>query len=316
MDNKSHMRHEEENSAAFGDVIPAFLAPNYIKQQYYAQEEIENPDTDREGNVEFLGEATQPKQRTDDALIRERLYDAIEHNDIDVFIQPIITLPQRKTKFYELYGRLRIHAGVYLAAEDYLPLAANEPMINHLDALLLSHCIKILSRQRRINDHDIGYFINVKPSTLRNRHFMYNLLKLLDYNRSIAHALIFEIDYNNFMMLSPGEQKIFKGLKDLGCRFSLDHVPEIPTDVKHLHQKQINFVKIAAKTFLKSGHTDAGFSENLSRKHNLEVNGTDIIVEKIENHRTLLQILDYDIKYGQGFLFGKPDFQGVYTYGD
>ena len=314
MDKKRSETNREENSAAYGDVIPAFLAPHYIREKYYADEELDDPDKDDGASIEFLDAVPVSDMNNNDVIIRERLHDAIEHNDIDVFIQPIVTLPQRKTVFYELYGRLRLNSGVYLSANEYMPLAANEPMINHLDALLLSHCIKLLSKQRRTHNQNIGYFINIMPSTLRNGHFMHNLLKLLDYNRSIANALIFEIDYKNFLLLSPAEQKILSGLREIGCRFSLDHVQEIPTDVKFLHRRRIDFVKIAAATFLKSSRSDAGFSETLTRKHNLDVNSTDIIVEKIENHKTLLQILDFDIKYGQGFLFGKPDFQGVYTH--
>jgi cyclic-di-GMP phosphodiesterase TipF (flagellum assembly factor) len=31
-----------------------------------------------------------------------------------------------------------------------------------------------------------------------------------------------------------------------------------------------------------------------------------MIVEKIEDERTLLNVLDHDVDFGQGFLFGEP----------
>tara|TARA_R110001592_G_scaffold27763_14_gene102782 strand:+ start:6188 stop:7123 length:936 start_codon:yes stop_codon:yes gene_type:complete len=310
MDKKNQETVRAAKYAAFGDVIPAFLAPDHILDHYHANDEaIEQSDNAQD--IEFFtADSVRPPG---DMVIRERLYDAVEHNDIDVFMQPIVTLPQRQVTFYELYGRLRVQSGIYLPAQDYMPLAANEPMINHLDALLLSRCIKILGQQRRNFNQNYAYFINIKPSTLRNRVFMSNLLTLLGRNRSIAGALVFEISYRDFLMLSPGEQKILSGLADLGCRFSLDHVPEIPPDVKYLHTRAIHFVKIAAKTLLKESGSERGFSDIFTRKHNLDVNGIELIIEKIETEETLLQILDFDMKYGQGFLFGKPDFQGVYT---
>ncbi len=114
-------------------------------------------------------------------------------------------------------------------------------------------------------------------------------------------------------MLSPKEQKILNGLAEIGCRFSLDHIDELPKDIKLLQANSICFVKIAAQSLLKNSNSESRFSEILSYKHNLEVNDIDVIIEKIETKKILLQILDFDFKYGQGFLFGKPDFQGVHT---
>ena len=103
------------------------------------------------------------------------------------------------------------------------------------------------------------------------------------------------------------------GLAKIGCRFSADHIDEIPTDIKFMRAKNISFIKIDATSLAKGGVTDRGFSKILSAKNNLDVNGITLIAEKIERERDLLNILDYGIQYGQGYLLGRPDFQGVYT---
>ena len=41
-------------------------------------------------------------------------------------------------------------------------------------------------------------------------------------------------------------------------------------------------------------------------KRALERHGIDLIVEKIETEATLLDLLDYQIDFGQGYLFGEP----------
>ncbi len=316
MDRENNNTKDEVKYSALGDVIPAFLAPDHILGQSHLKNKIiDNIDNDKinSNNVEFLS-----KEHHDDItsniIIRKCLQDAVEHNYIDAFVQPIVTLPQRHISFYELYGRLRVISGVYLPAQEYMPLAANEPMLNHLDALLLLHFVKMLSKQRKNhNRYNLACFVNIKPSTLQNRLFVGNLLTLLSHNKFIAKSLIFEIKYSDFLMLSPKEQKILNGLAEIGCRFSLDHIDELPKDIKLLQANSICFVKIAAQSLLKNSNSESRFSEILSYKHNLEVNGIDVIIEKIETKKILLQILDFDFKYGQGFLFGKPDFQGVHT---
>ena len=34
--------------------------------------------------------------------------------------------------------------------------------------------------------------------------------------------------------------------------------------------------------------------------------GIDLIAERIENESTVLDLLDYDVRFGQGFLFSQP----------
>ena len=38
----------------------------------------------------------------------------------------------------------------------------------------------------------------------------------------------------------------------------------------------------------------------------MDVAGVDLIVEKIETEQMLVELLDYDIDFGQGYLFGEP----------
>lgn len=270
------------------DLIPAFLSPGHILSRAKDVQVVETNNANSNN-------------------IRKNLHRALDENQIDLFMQPIVTLPQRRVQFYELFSRLRMDAGLYLPAQEYMALAQEEHLVNQHDTLLLTHLLKILKTQQ------VSCFINIKPFTLRNRLFMNNLLDILSRYRNIAQAIIFEMPYNDFLMLSPAEQKILHGLAKLGCRYSVDHVDEIPTDVQYLHARHVRFVKIAAKTILSEGKTNAGFSDILSKKHNLDVNGIEMIVEKVEQEHDLLEILDYDIKYGQGFLFGRPDFQGVYA---
>ncbi|HCX66812.1 MAG TPA: diguanylate phosphodiesterase, partial [Rhodobiaceae bacterium] len=41
-------------------------------------------------------------------------------------------------------------------------------------------------------------------------------------------------------------------------------------------------------------------------KELLKRNGIQLIVDKIENEREVVDVLDYDVEFGQGYLFGEP----------
>lgn len=291
------------------EMIPAFLTSHHILDQSLAN------DTGQQA-VDLAYEENAPAEHhLSDFVLREKLHNAIEHNKMDVFLQPIVSLPQRKTLYYELFGRLRAKAGVYVPASEYMRLAREDQVINNLDTLLLSNCIQILHHHKKSYDHDVAYFLNIKPFTLRNHLFMGNLLPLLSKHRYIAQSLVFEMHYTDLLMLSPGEQKILSGLTQIGCRVSVDNIGGIPTDLKYLKARHVAFVKVEADKILRQGKTETGFSNILTKKHNLDVNGIEMIVEKVETEQQIISLLDYDIKYGQGFLFGRPDFRGVYNAG-
>ena len=45
---------------------------------------------------------------------------ALDANRIDLYLQPIVTLPQRKVRYYEALTRLRTEAGEVLPASAFL----------------------------------------------------------------------------------------------------------------------------------------------------------------------------------------------------
>ncbi len=60
------------------------------------------------------------------ALSRESIADllskACDANRIDLYLQPIVTLPQRKVRYYEAMSRLRSEDGDIIPAVDFIEL--------------------------------------------------------------------------------------------------------------------------------------------------------------------------------------------------
>ncbi len=51
--------------------------------------------------------------------IVELVRQAIEDHRIDLYLQPIVTLPQRKVRYYEAISRLRMEDGEIVAADRF-----------------------------------------------------------------------------------------------------------------------------------------------------------------------------------------------------
>ena len=86
----------------------------------------------------------------------------------------------------------------------------------------------------------------------------------------------------------------------LGCRFSLDRVENLDFDASELAARHVAFIKIEGDLLLETAADSTGIQRTL-RRHQI-----DLIVTKVEDENRLRELLDYDIGFGQGFLFGEP----------
>ena len=60
------------------------------------------------------------------------LRNAIDENRIDIFLQPMVTLPQRKVRFYEAVTRVRDEREQLIAAEEFISIAEASGLIGRI----------------------------------------------------------------------------------------------------------------------------------------------------------------------------------------
>ncbi|NCT41784.1 MAG: EAL domain-containing protein [Alphaproteobacteria bacterium] len=246
-----------------------------------------------------------------DLVIEELTGHALKNKGIDVFMQPILRLPQRQRKFYEVFSRLRAKQGVYIPAGRFMDVAKKNNQEQDIDALMLEKCLDILKHSADLTDAP-SFFINVNANTLRSGRFMYLLLPFLAKNRSLAGRLVFEMRQSEFHDLGLPALKIMSGLAKLGCAFSLDHVTSLDEDIADLQRFRVRFLKADAALFVEAAKDERRYKAIMKSKRTLEGNGIGLIVEKIENATIMRTLLDYDLHYGQGYYFGRPDLRGAY----
>ena len=234
------------------------------------------------------------------AVVRE----AIEANRIDLYLQPIVTLPQRKVRFYEAMARLRTADGEVVLAADFLPFAETAGLMPKLDNIILFRCVQVVRRLLAKN-RDIGLFCNISATTLGDPSFFPQLCEFLEANRALAPTLVLELRQAGYRALGPIEIEAMGALSDRGFRFSMDHVADLRLEPRDLADRGFRFIKVPVSLLL--NRTDAAsdihpgdFPGLLSRF------GIDMIAVKIESESAVVDLLDYDVKYGQGFLFSPP----------
>ena len=242
-------------------------------------------------------------------LSREGIADMIgrasDANRIDLYLQPIVTLPQRKVRYYEAMSRLRTEDGDIIPAGDFIDYAETFGLMPKIDNMLVFRCVQV-TRRLQLKSRDVGLFCNVSASTLTDAAHFRQFLDFASANRALGSALMFEFTQEAYRAFGPIEQESLSALAECGFRFSMDHVTDLRMEPKELADRHFRYLKVPAKLLLNkaaNAHSDI-HPEDLADL--LARSGIDLIAERIESESMVLDLLDYDVRFGQGFLFSPP----------
>ena len=239
--------------------------------------------------------------------------DALNANRVDLHLQPIVSLPQRRVCFYEGFTRLRDENDQLIMPGEFLGAARDAGLLGVIDNMLLFRCVQIV---RRLSEKDrrIGVFCNVSTSSLEDESFFPQFLEFIRENKDLAGSLIFEIGAREFAQRSPAMARNMGKLSDLGFRFSLDKADGIDVNLPEMQAEQVKFLKVEGRKLLDQ-LVEGGPRPISAVNRNIQPvdvpavfmrYGVDLIAEKVEDEREVVEILDFDIAYGQGHIFGEP----------
>ncbi|MHB0771558.1 EAL domain-containing protein [Bradyrhizobium sp. 1.29L] len=233
------------------------------------------------------------------------LRNAIDENRIDIFLQPMVTLPQRKVRFYEAVTRLRDERDQLIAAEEFISIAEASGLIGRIDNMVMLRCVQVL-RRLMVRNKDVGVFCNVAASTLGNSTTFAQCLDFLEANRALAPSLVLEFKQSTFRNLGPAETENLAALAQRGFRFSIDHVTDLRIEPRELADHGVRFIKVPASLLLDPRRASTSDIHPSDLSDLLGRFGIDLIAERIEGERAVVDLLDYDVRFGQGFLFAPP----------
>ncbi len=157
---------------------------------------------------------------------------AIEAHRIDLYLQPIVTLPQRKVRYYEAMSRLKAGNGEIVAAGDFLSYAEAGSLVAKLDSLSVLRCVQVV-RRLLLKNRDIGLFCNLSGATLTDAGFP-QLLEFIEANRAIAPSLVFEFTQSAVRAMGPIEHEALAALAERGFRFSMDNLSDLRVEPREL----------------------------------------------------------------------------------
>ncbi|HUC03640.1 MAG TPA: EAL domain-containing protein [Methyloceanibacter sp.] len=239
-----------------------------------------------------------------DAMLRD-LREAIEGNLIDLYLQPIVTLPDRKLRFYDASTRIRTGDDAFMPPGDYLELAERQHLMPRIDNVMLVKCVQLLRRlgpESRLK----GVFCNLSAQSLLDHDFFPELVEFMEENSTLADNLTFQLSQRAVLDIGADELAGLKTLGKLGFVFSLDHVADLDVDFAALRDHFFRYVKIEAKTLLHDMAEARASIPAADMTSYLDRFDLKLIVEKVDDEASLERLMDYGVDLAEGDLFARP----------
>ena len=240
-----------------------------------------------------------------DNEILKFLEKSVREDHVELYLQPIVRLPQRSQVFFECFSRIMDDKSNIIRPEQYLPVATSAGLAAAVDNLLLFKCVQLVRRTRRENP-EIVFFCNISKSTLTDIDFFTDFIDFMADNTNLTSSLVFEFSQETTLDKNYEIQNGLERLSKLGFRLSLDQLHQLNIDLPKLASQGFKFIKIDAHLLHEMARGDAPNLNMRALKGALDRVAMDLIVEKIENEEMLKDLLDLQIDFGQGYLFGAP----------
>jgi cyclic-di-GMP phosphodiesterase TipF (flagellum assembly factor) len=236
---------------------------------------------------------------------RAAIMEALDREQIELHLQPIVSLPQRRTRLYEVLARLRLADDTLLSPAEFMPTLERLGRLARMDEIVVARALAIATHVAA-RDSDVRISCNLTPASLRDPVLLGKLEAMLALPGILASRLVFEIQQRSWRTLSSETLASMDRLRTLGVSFGLDRATDLRFDGIALGEKGVTLVKIPADMLL--GPTRSGERSNIAAEltASLARQGVQVVAERIEREADVPDLLDLDIPLAQGFALGAP----------
>jgi len=230
---------------------------------------------------------------------------ALADDRLVVHVQPVLTLPQRRSHGYDLVPRLVLDGGEMADPQDFLPREGGDDILRQVDGAALLEAIAI-ARRARTTGQSITLFVPLTRATLADRMSREQHLASLEANRTIARSIVFLMAEADWQALGEGERPALAQFARMGVTFSLAGVRSLRLDVATLVGQGVASLRVEAGLFLTSPQalTDFHVSDIASY---LARFGVDLIVTGVGGEQQVLELIEDGVGLAQGPHLARPE---------
>ena len=249
-------------------------------------------------------EERRPASDVGDARRIAAVMQAFENDRLDLHLQPIVSLPQRKTRFYEILARLRLADDTILVPAEFVPILERCDLAAELDRKVLTRAAGI-ARHLAGRGSETRVSCNISPASLDNG-ILRAAGRVAEAYPDVADRLILELPQAAWRKLDADQAGTLAILRNKGLSFAMDRLTDLRLDPLALAERGVRFLKVPAEMLLEP-QTARGLDVEISDLTAvLSRAGIRLIAERVEHEKDVPNLIDLDVPLAQGFVFAPP----------
>jgi len=229
---------------------------------------------------------------------------AIENEGIELHLQPVAALPQRRVVQYVAVPFLREH-DTLLPPSDFVIDARLAGLQPALDTFVLDRALRV-ARRLKARQRDVSLMVILEAETMTASNFSTEIARRLDANTDLATHLVIGFTPDAFYSFGTIEAEILAGLSERGFRFALTGVRDTDFDAAALHQLGVRFVRMPSEILLDPDRSRNAAIHPADMPALLRRHGILLIAENADNETRVADLLDMDVRAAIGAVFGQP----------
>lgn len=231
---------------------------------------------------------------------------ALSEGRLEVHLQPIVSLPHRRTCGYEALARLRMDENTLLLPHEFIETVETRGFGPTLDALVLTRALAIA---RHLGSKDGGIFVscNFSHATWSSSRALAALTRILDRYREHTGHLVIEMPQAVFRELDPTSLGLLGAMSANGVRFALDQLVDLRLDPRALFDRGIRYVKAPAA--LLQAHLDGRIQSDIAAGDLATLLGrvsVTLVADQVEDNPAAADMIELGATMGQGLAFSPP----------
>ena len=239
--------------------------------------------------------------------------DALRHSQLEMHLQPVVTLPQRKHRHFDCALRVALDRGDVLAPAQYEAVIRDNGLTLAVDDMMLLRTVQLVAKAQKPEPGGY-YFCRVPPGCLSDRAFFDDFLAYLRDADDLTSCLAFAFREDDLIDLDDAAANVVGSLVELGFQLCVEGLRNFDVDAGQLAEGGVRFVKIDAGMLMPAITGEAEGLRLRRLKSAFDAAGIELIIANIANEQLLVELLDFDIEFGQGPLFGEGrKIRGVQT---
>lgn len=235
----------------------------------------------------------------------EPVLSALEAGRLELYLQPIVTLPQRRTRFFEAQSRLRIPDEDQTASlvEDkrFLSILSRHGRLPAFDRQMLARVFAV-ARHISTGESGAAIILPISADSLRDPGFLDETERLFAGDPAAARRLMISVAETEFEALGTGERASLARLAAFGPALALNQSTNLAADWAALARDGIALVAIEADLILHAAHGGemAGAFRTMARA------GIHLVATGIDRESDVPDLIERDVPFAQGQALGAP----------